>query len=41
MSISVTNAGLTAIQLGRLKDARRITPEQVSHGKLANVKAAL
>jgi glutaryl-CoA dehydrogenase len=41
MSIAVANAGLTAIQLGRLKDAGRITPEQVSHGKLANVRAAL
>ncbi|SCL27478.1 acyl-CoA dehydrogenase family protein [Micromonospora inyonensis] len=41
MSIAVTNASLTAIQLGRLKDQRRITPEHVSHGKLANVKVAL
>lgn len=41
MSIAVSNAALTALQLGRLKDARRITPEQVSHGKLANVHAAL
>ncbi|RII20502.1 Acyl-CoA dehydrogenase [Streptomyces sp. YIM 130001] len=41
MSIAVTNAGLTAVQLGRLKDADRITPEQVSHGKLANVRVAL
>lgn len=41
MSIAVTNAGLTAIQLGRLKDAHRVTPEQVSHGKLANVRTAL
>jgi glutaryl-CoA dehydrogenase len=41
MSIAVTNASLTAMQLGRLKDAGRITPEQVSHGKLANVRTAL
>lgn len=41
MSIAVANAGLTAVQLGRLKDAHRVTPEQVSHGKLANVRAAL
>jgi glutaryl-CoA dehydrogenase len=41
MSIAVANAGLTAVQLGRLKDTRQITPEQVSHGKLANVRAAL
>lgn len=41
MSIAVTNASLTAVQLGRLKDAHQITPEQVSHGKLANVRTAL
>jgi glutaryl-CoA dehydrogenase len=41
MSIAVTNAGLTAMQLGRLKDASQVTPEQISHGKLANVRAAL
>ena len=40
MSIAVTNAGLTAMQLGRLKDARQVTPAQISHGKLANVRAA-
>jgi len=41
MSIAVASAGLTAIQLGRLKDAHRITPEQISHGKLANVRIAI
>ncbi|MGQ4598424.1 acyl-CoA dehydrogenase family protein [Nocardia sp. R6R-6] len=41
MSIALTNAALTATQLGRLKDSHRITPEQVSHGKLANVRTAL
>ena len=41
MSIAVTNASLTAMQLGRLKDARQVTPEQISHGKLANVRVAL
>jgi glutaryl-CoA dehydrogenase len=41
MSVAVSNASLTAIQIGRLKDAGRLRPEQVSHGKLANVRAAL
>jgi len=41
LEIAVANAGLTAIRLGRLKDQHRITPEQVSHGKLANVRVAL
>ncbi|MGV9799132.1 acyl-CoA dehydrogenase family protein [Mycobacterium sp. NPDC003449] len=41
MSVTLTNAALTAVQLGRLKDAGTITPEHVSHGKLANVRAAL
>ncbi len=41
MSIAVTNIGLTAMQLGRLKDAQKIKPEQISHGKLANVRTAL
>jgi glutaryl-CoA dehydrogenase len=30
-----------ALQLGRLKDAGELRPEQVSMGKLANVDAAL
>lgn len=41
MSIAVASAALTAVQLGRLKDTHCITPEQISHGKLANVRAAL
>ncbi|MEE3062682.1 MAG: acyl-CoA dehydrogenase family protein [Actinomycetota bacterium] len=41
MSIAVSNAALTAVQLGRLKDTHCITPEQISHGKLANVRSAL
>jgi glutaryl-CoA dehydrogenase len=41
MSIAVASAALTAVQLGRLKDTYCITPEQISHGKLANVRAAL
>ncbi|MDV3128401.1 acyl-CoA dehydrogenase family protein [Mycobacterium sp. 21AC1] len=41
MSVALANASLTAVQLGRLKDAGTITPEHVSHGKLANVRAAL
>jgi glutaryl-CoA dehydrogenase len=40
VSIAVTNAALTAVQLGKLKDDGRLTPGQVSHGKLANVRAA-
>src|SRR5580692_1197903 len=32
---------LLALHLGRLKDAHRLAPEQVSMGKLANVNAAL
>lgn len=41
MSIAVTSAGLTALRLGQLKDNHKITPEQVSHGKLTNVRTAL
>lgn len=41
MSIVVANAALTAVQLGRLKDRNCITAEQISHGKLANVRGAL
>ncbi|CDO87176.1 acyl-CoA dehydrogenase [Mycobacterium triplex] len=41
MSIAVAGAALTAVQLGRLKDTHCITPEQISHGKLANVRSAL
>jgi glutaryl-CoA dehydrogenase len=37
----VASAQLLALHLGRLKDAGRLRPEQVSLGKLANVDAAL
>ncbi|WP_432825576.1 acyl-CoA dehydrogenase family protein [Dactylosporangium sp. CA-092794] len=41
MVIAVNNAGLAAAQIGRLKDAGRLHPAQVSYGKLANTRAAL
>ncbi len=41
MAVSLNQAQLTAIRLGQLKDAGRITPTQVSFGKFANVRAAL
>ncbi|GAA5068269.1 glutaryl-CoA dehydrogenase [Thermocatellispora tengchongensis] len=41
MYVAVGQAQLTALHLGRLKDAGAITPQQISFGKLANVRAAL
>lgn len=41
MALLVNQASLTALHLGRLKDAGELRPEQVSFGKLANVRAAL
>jgi glutaryl-CoA dehydrogenase len=41
MVVAVNNASLAAVQIGRLKDAGQLSPEQVSFGKLANVRAAL
>jgi glutaryl-CoA dehydrogenase len=41
MAVEVNRAALLAAQLGRLKDERLLTHEQVSLGKLANVGAAL
>jgi glutaryl-CoA dehydrogenase len=41
MATEVNRAALLALHLGRLKDAGRLRPEQVSMGKLANVNAAL
>ncbi|MEU4340828.1 acyl-CoA dehydrogenase family protein [Nocardia sp. NPDC023852] len=41
MALEVNRATLLALQLGRLKDAGRLQPEQVSMGKLGNVNAAL
>jgi glutaryl-CoA dehydrogenase len=40
-AVALNQARLTAQRLGELKDAGRITPTQVSFGKLANVRAAL
>ncbi len=41
MALEVNRATLLALHLGRLKDAGRLVPEQVSMGKLGNVNAAL
>ncbi|NUS53022.1 MAG: acyl-CoA dehydrogenase, partial [Nocardioidaceae bacterium] len=41
MAIAVNNASLAAVQIGRLKDAGRLDPAQVSYGKLGNVRAAI
>ncbi len=41
MAMEVNRGTLLALHLGRLKDAGRLAPEQVSMGKLANVNAAL
>ncbi|MEU3653453.1 acyl-CoA dehydrogenase family protein [Streptomyces sp. NPDC032161] len=41
MSVSLGNAALLALHLGRLKDQDRIRPEQISVGKLNNVREAL
>lgn len=41
MALEVNRATLMAFQLGRLKDAGTLRPEQVSMGKLGNVNAAL
>lgn len=41
MEVALGQAGLVALHIGRLKDAGRVTPRQVSFGKLANVRAAL
>ncbi len=41
MSVDLGTAMLLALHLGRLKDDGRITPEQVSMGKLNNVREAL
>ncbi|MGH3242024.1 MAG: acyl-CoA dehydrogenase family protein [Spirillospora sp.] len=40
MVVAVNGAALNAVHLGRLKDAGAIQPEQISFGKLANVRAA-
>ncbi len=41
MLVAVNQASMTAIQLGRLKDAGTLQPAQVSFGKYANVRAAI
>ena len=41
MVIAVNNSSLAALQIGRLKDAGRLDPAQVSYGKLGNVRAAV
>ncbi|MFE2182347.1 acyl-CoA dehydrogenase family protein [Streptomyces sp. NPDC059455] len=41
MALEVNRATLLALHLGRIKDAGRLRPEQVSMGKLGNVDAAL
>jgi len=41
MLTEITKAQLLALQLGRLKDAGRVTPTQISMGKLNNVREAL
>jgi glutaryl-CoA dehydrogenase len=41
LAVALNQAELTARRLAELKDAGRITPQQVSFGKFANVRAAL
>ncbi|TNC29493.1 acyl-CoA dehydrogenase family protein [Amycolatopsis alkalitolerans] len=41
MALEVNRATILALHLGRLKDAGKLRPEQVSMGKLGNVNAAL
>jgi glutaryl-CoA dehydrogenase len=41
MAVELGNGMLLAVHLGRLKEAGRLTPEQVSVGKLNNVRKAL
>jgi glutaryl-CoA dehydrogenase len=41
MAVELNKASLLALHLGRLKDEGRLLPEQVSLGKLSNVRVAL
>jgi glutaryl-CoA dehydrogenase len=41
MAVSLGHAQLLALRLGRLKDAGRLRPEQISVGKLDNVRMAM
>ncbi len=41
MAVEIEKAQLVALRLGRLKDAGRLTPEQISVAKLGNTRAAI
>ncbi len=41
MAVEIEKAQLVALRLGRLKDAGRLTPEQISVAKLSNTRAAI
>jgi glutaryl-CoA dehydrogenase len=41
MLADLSRAQLIALHLGRLKEAGELTPEQVSLGKMSNVRAAI
>ncbi|MFV2104669.1 acyl-CoA dehydrogenase family protein [Micromonospora sp. LOL_024] len=41
MAVAVTHAGMTALRLTSLKQAGRLTPVQISLGKLANARSAI
>jgi glutaryl-CoA dehydrogenase len=41
MAVEITKGTLLALHLGRMKDEGRVTPEQISLGKLNNVREAL
>ncbi|MGI8335819.1 acyl-CoA dehydrogenase family protein [Actinomadura scrupuli] len=41
MEVALGQAGLVALHIGRIKESGKVTPQQVSFGKLANVRAAL
>jgi glutaryl-CoA dehydrogenase len=41
MALEVNRAGLVALHLGRMKDQGTLRPEQVSLGKMGNVRGAL
>ena len=41
MLADLTRAELLALHLGRLKEAGKVTPEQISLGKMANVRTAI
>lgn len=41
MEIALGQAGLTALHIGRLKEAGQVTPQQITFGKMANARAAL